>query len=147
MGRYDYVAVHGDWCRCSEGHDLRGEVLQTKDLGSTFGNWELGDELTGEPGGWSWGEPVELPFSGELCVYTFCRACPAFLQRVTWNVLKIWVEFQVDLEAGRVVRVWRISDPSADQFEEMRREGALGPMTLDEAVAECGARRAAERSA
>ncbi|AKV00175.1 hypothetical protein AKJ09_06838 [Labilithrix luteola] len=139
MGLYDQITVIGDWCRCSEGHDLRGEPLQTKDLGCTMGDWILAEDLRGEPG--HHGDPVKMPLSGTLSAYTFCRECPSFLQRETWNVLSAWVEFEIDLDAGRLIAVWRISEPSADWIERERAAGSIGPMPLAQAVEECTARR------
>lgn len=140
MGNYDLIETTCEWCRCSEGHDLRPELLQTYDLGRTMGNWTLDDdELRGEPG--TWGEPVDLPLTGMLSVYTFCRECPALLQPETWNVLQAWVEWEIDLEANRVVAVRRISETTAAWIERERAEGAIGPMPLAEALSECTARR------
>jgi hypothetical protein len=139
MGLYDHVIVTGEWCRCSEGHDLRGEPLQTYELGRTMGDWVLADELRGEPGGY--GEPVSMPVSGTLLACTFCRECPAFLQLVNWEVLSAWVEFEIDLDAGRLIAARRISESSADWIETERARGSIGPMPIAQAIEERGARR------
>jgi hypothetical protein len=113
-------------------------MLQTKDLGCTMGNWELGDELRGAPG--RWGDPVPMPYSGILDIYTFCPACPAYLQPETWNVLEAWVQYEVELEDSRVVRVRRVSESFAEWTERMRSLGSVGPMSIEEAIEECRAR-------
>jgi hypothetical protein len=142
MGDYDNIRVVGEWCRCSEGHDLRGELLQTKDLGCTMGDWIIDDHLHGEPG--QWGDPVEQPVTGTLSAYTFCRECPAFVQLGTWNILSPWVEFELELDAGRLIAARRISEPSAEWIASERAAGSLGPMTEAQAIAESNARRASE---
>jgi hypothetical protein len=139
LGLYDDIIVTGEWCRCSEGHDLSGEVFQTKDLGSTMGRWSLAEDLRGEFGGW--GDAVSMPLSGTIAIYTSCPVCPAFLDLGTWNVLMAWVEFEVDLDANRLVAVWRISQPSAEWIESERAAGSIGPMHFMQAIAECKARR------
>jgi hypothetical protein len=64
------------------------------------------------------------------------------LQLETWNVLMAWVEFEIDLDAARVITVRRVSETSAEWIEAERARGSIGPMTLDQAVEECRARRA-----
>jgi hypothetical protein len=139
MGLYDTITVSGEWCRCSEGHDLRGEPLQTKDLGSTMGDWLVAEELSGEPG--PYGVPVTQPVTGTLSAYTFCRDCPAFLQLETWNILQAWVEFELNLDAGRLNSVYRISQDSAEWIASERAEGSIGPMPQEQAIEECKVRR------
>src|SRR5262245_50167247 len=144
MGLYDLITVCADWCRCSEGHDLRSELLQTKDLGSTMGNWVLDEDLRGEFG--AYGRAIDMPLTETITVYTFCPDCPTFVQLGTWNVMQVWVEFEVDLDAGRVTAVRRISEPSSEWVEAQRAAGSIGPMTLATAIEECKARRTSERN-
>ena len=143
MGLYDLITVCADWCRCSEGHDLRSELLQTKGLGSTMGNWVLAEDLRGEFG--AYGKAIDMPLTETITVYTFCPDCPAFVQLGTWNVMQAWVEFEVDLDACRVTAVRRISEPSSEWVEAQRAAGSIGPMTVATAIEECEARRTSER--
>ncbi len=142
MGFFDCITVRGEWCCCSEGHDLRGAPLQTHDLGRTAGAWVLAEDLGGEFG--VYGDPVSMPVTGTLAIYTECRECPTFLQLATWNVLQAWVEFEIDLDAGSFVAARRTSEPLATWIEKERIAGSIGPMPLAQAIKECVERRASE---
>jgi hypothetical protein len=139
MGLYDHVRVSSDWCQCSEGHDLRDESFQTKDLGESFGNWTLDQHLVGKSGGW--GETIDTPVTGTIEIYTSCPHCPAFVQDKTWNVLQAWVEFEVKLSASRVISVRRLSEPTATWLSGEQAAGSEGPMSLERALEICNERR------
>lgn len=136
MGLYDSVRLRGPKFVCSEGHDLSAEEFQTKDLGQTMGEWEIGERLVGEFGDYRRDAP-SLPFSGQLDAYASCRQCPAFVQPVTGNMLDCWVEFRLSIVNNSVVAVERISPSTAKWLESddeyMRK--AFGPMSTEEAEA------------
>lgn len=92
MGMFDYVRIDDDWCRCSEGHDLRDREFQTKDLDNDLETFVVKDgQLRGRP-----------KFTGELFVYTTCPECH-----------DCWIEFQVDVADGQVTSTELVSPTTA----------------------------------
>ena len=135
MGFYDTVHVTSPLFVCSEGHDMRGEQFQTKDLGETMGHATIGTKLELDLGDWN--APVASLFTGTIDIYTSCRQCPAFVQAKTWNVLDAWVEFEVTIAADVVTNVWRRSPSTAEWIASKPTTpymaDAYGPMPHAEA--------------
>ncbi len=135
MGLFDYVSVNDPRFVCSEGHDMRGEQFQTKDLGCTMGDASIGASLIVRDGGW--GDTLPQPFTGEIEIYTDCPMCPAFVQAETFNVHPVGVEFTVVVECDAVVRITRTSPTSAEQIAEAPTlrymPNCRGPMSHEDA--------------
>lgn len=141
MGLFDYVECDGTEFVCSEGHSLVSEEFQTKDLGKSMGRWHIATTLTGEPGGCQMADewPAERyrALTATLNVYCSCTKCPAFLQAVSANVIDVWCEFDVELVAGVVKTVRRVSESTADFLAKASTrdylKGAEGPMPYADA--------------
>jgi hypothetical protein len=137
MGLFDYVHVHDARFVCSEGHDLRGEEFQTKDLGCTMGDSAIGADgvLDFRDGGY--GDPPKMPLNETIATYCTCRKCPAFVQDGTSNLIAMGVDFEVKFEGGRAVSVTRVGATTAEWLAKTPGEtwmvGCLGPMTYEEA--------------
>jgi hypothetical protein len=135
VGLFDYVECDRPEFVCTEGHDLRGEEFQTKDLGETMGSAHIGDRLDLRDGGW--GESMSRPFSGTIEVYANCRRCPAFVQAETFNTHPVGVMFDVEIADDVVVKVTRTGKTSAEQLAEAPTldymPGCRGPMSYEDA--------------
>jgi hypothetical protein len=144
VGLYDDISFDDPRAVCSEGHSLVERGFQTYDLGRTLGRARLaGGWLTFSPGGR--GEPVTLPFTGELLLCTDCEMCPAWFSPGNGNIHACVVELWVGLEADALVSVERKSDASAVQLALETRSyhlaNAIGPMPYAEALARHRAHR------
>lgn len=136
MGLFDYVSCDHPAFVCSDGHDLRREEFQTKDLGCTMGGASIGEtHIDIRDGGY--GDPVALPFSGTIEVYADCPRCPAFVQDETFNLHPVGVAFDVVVVADRIVSVARTSKSSAEQIAEAPTldymPNCRGPMNREDA--------------
>ncbi len=135
MGLFDEVLCDDPRICCSEGHDLRLELLQTKDLGESMGRWTIYEgKLDGEGGGYG---SVERPFLGRIRIYTSCRQCPAFVQAGTSNLCDCPVAFSVEFIDDHVRDIRRVSPSTAEWLKSEPAEtwmvGCLGPMPWAEA--------------
>lgn len=135
MGLFDYVSCDHPAFVCSEGHDLRDEEFQTKDLGCTMGSASIGNGIDIRDGGW--GETQPRPFTGTIEVYTDCKKCPAFVQNETFNMHPVSVEFDVQIVADDVVSIKRTSAATAEQLAQAPRLDYMpdcrGPMKYEDA--------------
>jgi hypothetical protein len=156
MGLFDYVKCSGREFVCSEGHSLADMEFQTKDLGCSMGNAEIGgvgSSLVFDSGGYEYGA-LRRPLLGVVNVYTACMKCPAFVQAKSHNLCDCWVEFEVEFVDDVVRAVKRVSPSTADFLKSAASaeylKGAHGPMPYPEAQAlhcswgkpcDCGANR------
>jgi hypothetical protein len=135
MGLFDYVTVSGPAFVCSEGHDLSGEEFQTKDLGCTMGDAEIGDRIEIHDGGY--GDSVDRPLTSTIEIYCSCRKCPALVQAETFNTHATSVEFEIKIADDIVVAVQRTSETTAEQMASGIREPYMhecrGPMSYEDA--------------
>lgn len=135
MGLFDYVHCDRPEFVCSEGHDLRDEEFQTKDLGETMGSASIGNTITIYDGGY--GDTQPSPFSGTIEIYATCRRCPAFVQAETFNTHPVSVEFAVEIRDDKVMSVVRTSKSSAEQIAEAPTleymPNCRGPMSYEDA--------------
>ncbi len=136
MGLFDYAHAVGPEFVCDQGHPI--VEMQTKDLGSTMGGLVIEDNrATFRDGGW--GDPPAQPLSLTISVYGSCDQCPAFVQAKSHNMVDLWVEFDVEVDAGRVVSVTRVSE-TLDEFltrkpKEPWMADCVGPLPHKEAYA------------
>lgn len=136
MGLFDYVKCDDQRFVCSVGHDLRGEEFQTKDLGCTMGESSIANGRVEFSSG-GWGDAPDLPITDTLHVYCNCTKCPAFVQDKTFNLVPTWVEFRVEVVAGEVRDITRVS-PSTAEFlatepHKPYMAGCRGPMPYADA--------------
>jgi hypothetical protein len=135
MGLFDYVHFDRPEAICSEGHDLRDEEFQTKDLGETMGSASIGDGISIHDGGY--GDTQSRPFSGTIEIYATCRKCPAFVQAETFNTHPVSVDLAVEIRDDKVVSVTRTSASSAEQIAEAPTleymPNCRGPMSYEDA--------------
>lgn len=135
MGLFDYVHCDHPVFVCSDGHDLRDEEFQTKDLGCTMGSASIGERISIHDGGY--GDTQPAPFSGSIQIYADCHSCPAFVQDVTFNLHPVCVEFLVEISGDVVTKITRTSASSAEQvaaaplLEYM--PNCRGPMSYEDA--------------
>lgn len=138
MGLFDELLCDDPRIACSEGHDLRRELFQTKDLGESMGMWRIAaGRLTGSYGGY--GDPPRRPMLGRVRIYTTCRRCPAFVQAGTANLCDCPVEFEIEFVDDMVREIKRVSESTAEWLirepKNLWMQGCVGPMSWDEAQA------------
>lgn len=145
MGLYDSVTVTGSGWTCPEGHDLTGEDWQTKDLGETMGGWTFG-----EPGS----EIVEsrhgayndVEIESVIRIYTSCPKCPHMLQAKTYNVLDLWVEYELAMADRLILTRKLISEPLAETMAYWLAIGGDGVIRTKEEAHKEQNRRWRERT-
>ncbi len=136
MGMFDSAYCVGPEFVCTAGHDLSEEEFQTKDLDCSLAIIRI-------EGGRAWyvsGGIDEIPnaaITETLCLNCVCSSCEAFVQAGTGNLIGVYVTFEVDVDAGIVKAIRRVSPPSAEQLAETPRQewmaGCEGPMPYAEA--------------
>ncbi len=130
MGLFDTVRFSPP-LKCSEGHEL-GD-FQTKDTDVTYTRWTVTN------GRLSHDSEPRPPFSGSMSLCAYCRRCPSFVAKKTGNIVQQLIYFEAEFSGNVLLSIERTSIDFKEWVKSESKEdylkGALGPMTLEEALA------------